>query len=80
VWRRALRAEVQEWNGQRWLAVVVGGVGAAGIGASAVVANGNAWGVWLVAVVVAAEGAVAYRCSERRLRAVRRLQAELAGR
>ena len=62
VWQRALRGEVREWNGQRWLAAVTAGLGAVAIGAAAVVANDNAWGVWLVAVVVAA-------CASPRLRA-----------
>ena len=78
VLRRALRAEVQEWNSQRWLAVVFAVVGVGIIGAAAVVANDNAWGVWMVAIVVAAEGVVAYRWSERRLQSARRLQAELS--
>ncbi len=56
VWRRALTAEVREWNGQRWVAGVFAGVGAGLIGAAAVVANDNAPGVWLVATLVAAEG------------------------
>ncbi|MGY2085303.1 hypothetical protein [Blastococcus sp. SYSU DS0539] len=77
VWRRALRAEVQEWNSQRWLAVVFAVVGVGIIGAAAGVANDNAWGVWMVAIVVAAEGVVAYRWAERRLQTARRLQAEL---
>ena len=77
VWRRALRVEVQEWTSQRWLAVGFAVVGVGVIGAAAVVANDNAWGVWLVAIVVAAEGVVAYRWSERRLQTARRLQAEL---
>lgn len=77
VWRRALRAEVQEWNGQRWLALVFAVIGLGVIGAAAVVANDNAWGVWMVAIVVAAEGLIAYRWSERRLWIARRLQAEL---
>lgn len=76
VWQRALRAEVQEWNSQRWLAVVFAVVGVGIIGAAAVVANDNAWGVWMVAIVVAAEGVVAYRWSERQLQTARRLQAE----
>jgi hypothetical protein len=77
VWQRALRAEGRDWNSQRWLAAAFGVVGVGLIGAAAVVANDNAWGVWLVAIVVAAEGVVANRWSERRLRTTRRLQAEL---
>jgi hypothetical protein len=77
VWQRALRAQVREWNSQRWLAVVFAVVGVGIIGAAAVVANDNAWGVWLVAIAVAAEGVVAYRWSERRLRIARGLQAGL---
>lgn len=77
VWRRALRDEVQEWNSQRWLAVVFAVLGVGIIGAAAAVADDNAWGVWLVAIVVAVEGVVAYRWAERRLQTARRLQAAL---
>ena len=78
--RRALRVEAREWNDQRWPAVVVTGLGSVAIGAAAVVADDDAWGVWLVAVVVAAEGLVVFRWSDRRRRVAERLLAELADR
>jgi len=78
VWRRALRAEVQELSGQRLVAVVGSAVGAGVIGASAVVANNNAWAVWAVAGVVATGGLVAFRLCSQRLRMADRLLGELA--
>ncbi len=80
VWRRALTAEVREWNGQRWVAGVFAGVGAGLIGAAAVVANDNApvcgwWRPWWPP-----KGAAVYRWSDRGLRTARRLLEELAGR
>ncbi|MGY1689162.1 hypothetical protein [Geodermatophilus sp. SYSU D01105] len=80
VWRRALRAEVREWNSQRWLAVAFAVVGVGVIGAAAIVANDNAWGVGTVAIVVTAEGVAAHRWSGRRLRTARGLQAGLRAR
>jgi len=80
VWRPALDGEVRDWSGQRWLFVVFTVVGAGSIGAAAVVANGNDWRVWAVALVVAAEGLVAFRWSKRQLRTARLLVAELATR
>ena len=80
VWRRALRAEVQEESGQKWLALVFGVLGAGLVGAAAVLANGNDPGVWLVAVVVAAGGGVVHRWSTRRLEIARRLLDDLARR
>ena len=80
VWRRALDDEVREWNGQRWVSVAFAGVVAALIGGAAVTSNGNDWRVWAVALGVAAEGVVAFRFFDRRLRTARRLVAELADR
>ncbi len=77
VWRRVLAAEARQWNGLRWLAAVYGAVVASLIGLAAVVANDNAWGVWAVALIVAAVSLAAFRWSGRRLRIARRLQAEL---
>ncbi|MCW2703239.1 MAG: hypothetical protein JWQ37_1234 [Blastococcus sp.] len=77
LWRRVLTAEVRQWNGLRWLAAVYAAVVAVLIGVAAVIANDNAWGVWVLALIVAAVGLVAFRWSERRLRIARRLQAEL---
>jgi hypothetical protein len=76
LWRRVLTAEVRQWNGLRWLAAVYGAVVAALIGLAAVVANDNAWGVWALAVIVAAVSLAAFRWAGRRLRVARRLQAE----
>jgi hypothetical protein len=78
VWRRALREEVRELSGQRLLAVVASAVGAGVIGASAVLANDNAVGIWAVAVVVATGGSVAFTWCHRRLGMAHRLLAELA--
>jgi Flp pilus assembly protein TadB len=64
-------------NGLRWVVVFFSGLGAVLIGAAAEVANDNAWGVWAVALVVAAAGLAACRLPQRRLRMVRRLQAQL---
>jgi hypothetical protein len=72
-----LAAEVRQWNGLRWLAAVYAAVVASLVGLAAVVANDNAWGVWAVALIVAAVGLAAFRWSGRRLRTARRLQAEL---
>jgi hypothetical protein len=77
-WRRAMRDTKQALEGALggWFAinVVVAGL----TGASAIVANHNAWTVWAVAVVVAAQGAVALRLIGPRLRTARRLLAELS--
>jgi peptidoglycan/LPS O-acetylase OafA/YrhL len=77
LWRRVLVAEVRQWNCLRWLAAVYAAVVAGLVGLAAVVANDNAWGVWAVAVTVAAVGLVAFRWSDRRRRVARRLLAEL---
>lgn len=76
-WRRALREEGRESNVLRGVVAFFTGVGAVLIGAAAVVANDNAWGVWAVALVVAAEGLTAFLVHHRRLRQVRHLQALL---
>lgn len=80
VWRRALEDEIRQWNGLRWLSGVFPLGVAALVGAAAGFRNGNDWGVWAVALVVAAEGPIAFRWSDRQLRSARRLMAELAGR
>jgi hypothetical protein len=77
LWRRVLTAEIRQWNGLRWLAAVYAAVVAVLVGLTAVIANDNAWGVWALALIVAAVGLVAFRWSGRRLRTARRLQAEL---
>jgi hypothetical protein len=77
LWRRVLTAEVRQWNGLRWLAAVYAAVVAGLTGLAAVVANDNAWGVWIFALIVAAVGLVAFRWSRRQLRIARRLQAAL---
>jgi hypothetical protein len=77
VWRRVLAAEARQWNGLRWLAAVSGAVDASLIGLAAVVANGHDWGVWAVALIVAAVSLAAFRWSERRHRIARGLLAEL---
>jgi hypothetical protein len=75
VWRPALRGVARELNGLRWTA---GGLLAlaALIGAAAAVGNHNAWPVWAVAVLFAAEGVAAFRWLGRRRHVVRRLLAE----
>lgn len=77
LWGRVLTAEVRQWNGLRWLAAVYAAVVAVLIGLAAVTANDNAWGVWLLALIVAGVGLVAFRWSGRRLRIARRIQEEL---
>jgi drug/metabolite transporter (DMT)-like permease len=77
LWRRVLTAEVRQWNGSQWLAAVYAAVVAVLIGLAAAIANDNNWGVWALALIVAAVGLVAFRWSRRQLRIARRLQAEL---
>ncbi len=47
-------------------------------GAAALVANGNAWTVWAMALVVVAQGALGVRLTAPKLRATRRLLTELS--
>ena len=79
-WRRPVRDENQEQEVRLWTWLGLNLVVAALTGVAAVVANDNAWTVWAVAVVVAAQGAVGARLMEPRLRTARRLLAELSDR
>jgi hypothetical protein len=77
-WRRAMRDEKQELEVVHWSWLVVNPLVATLTGVAAIVANDNAWTVWAVAVVVAAQGVVAVRLTGPRLRTARRLLAELS--
>jgi hypothetical protein len=75
VWRRALDGEARELSSTWWLTVVFAVVACASIGAAAVVANGNDWRVWAVALVVAGEAWSVLRFTARRLSTARSLLA-----
>ena len=77
VWQRALDGEVREWSNQWWLCLISTVLVTGVIGTAAAVPNHNDWRVWLVAIVVAAEGLIASRWSKQRLGTARLLQAEL---
>ena len=80
VWRPSLRGEVRELVLNRWLTVAFTVAVSGSIGTTAAVANGNDWRVWAVAFVVAAEGLIVLRWSERRLRTARQLLGQLSSR
>jgi hypothetical protein len=63
-------------NGVRWFAVGFATLVSGVIGAAAVVANGNAWQVWAVAVFVAGAGLAAFGWGARQIGFARRLLAE----
>lgn len=77
VWGPALLTAAQEVNSLRWVMgaglTIVAGL----VGASAALVNDNALGIWVLAAVVVAEGAVAYQLPTRRLRVIRGLLAQL---
>jgi hypothetical protein len=78
-WRRAMRDEKRELEVLRWAWLIPSAIVAVLTGVAAVRANDNAWTVWAVAVVVAADVAIAVRLTGPRLRTTRRLLAELPG-
>jgi hypothetical protein len=77
-WRRAMRDAKQQLEAGFWFWLGVNLIIAALTAAAAIVANDNAWTVWAVAVVVAAQGAVGARLLWPKLRTARRLLAELS--
>lgn len=72
-WERALRDDIRETGGLRWLLVGVTALVVVLIAAAAVVANDNAPAVWAVALALTAQGLAVVRRVERRLRGARRL-------
>lgn len=77
VWRPALRAAVHELNILRWTTMIGLAAMAGTIGAAATIANDNAWGVWAVAILVAAEGMAVFQLLGRRLLLIRQLLHQL---
>jgi hypothetical protein len=76
-WRAALRSEIRELRLATWIFAGLCAVAAGLVGASAVIANDNAVGVWAVAVFLVTVPAVAVRWIRSQLRVARRLQASV---